>query len=269
MIFLLFIIGWISAIVVNGLADNLPISESYANPSLFLPRCMYCDRTRKPRDWPALLSTLFHSGQCARCGAPRPLRDHIVEAILITGIPSLWMMGRDSAQNLLIDGLIVSCFLLFTIIDFEYRCVIGEAVIAASCIIILVGLSMGGNVWQAMIGGAITGVIIFYLLYLLGRFLAWLFRMGQGIEPLGLGDVFLAGIVGVATGWPAVLLAIILSIFIAGIFGLIILGLNLFRRRSIVDATMAYGPYLLISGIIVYFYAGPVLDRIIQILKYL
>jgi prepilin signal peptidase PulO-like enzyme (type II secretory pathway) len=267
MVLLLVFFGWMAAIAVNGLADNLPLSETYTLPGIFLPRCMYCDRIRKPGDWTAVGSTLFHSGQCTRCNAPRPLRDHLVEAVLMIGIPVLGMLGKKPIQNLLVDGLIISSFLLFAIIDFEHRCVIGEAVIAASGLMVLVGFSMGGSVWKGMLGGAIAGVVIFSALYLLGRFLAWIFRLGQGIEPLGMGDVFLAGIVGVATGWPAVLLAIILSIFMAGFLGFAILCIDFFRRRPMAEATMAYGPYLLISGFIVYFYAGPVLERILKIIK--
>jgi prepilin signal peptidase PulO-like enzyme (type II secretory pathway) len=269
MILLFFFLSGIAAIFVNGLADNLPASEPYGVPSVFLPRCMYCVQTRKPADWSALLSTLFRSGRCARCGAPRPLRDHLVEAVLLIGIPSLWMMGKIPVQNLLINEVIVSSFILFSVIDFEQRCVIGEAVLAASFLIFLGGLSMGGNIWKNMIGGGLAGASVFFILFLLGKLLAWLFRLGQGIEPLGLGDVILAGIVGVVTGWPAVLLAIFFSIFFAGFIGLTILCLNVIRRRSVTEATMAYGPYLLISGLIVYFYAGPVLDRMLQFVNYI
>jgi hypothetical protein len=54
----------------------------------------------------------------------------------------------------------------------------------------------------------------------------------------------------------------------AGFFGLAIVGIDFIRRRSVLEATMAYGPYLLLSGLIVHFYAGPVLDRILQIVSY-
>jgi leader peptidase (prepilin peptidase)/N-methyltransferase len=142
--------------------------------------------------------------------------------------------------------------------------VLGEVVGLAALVLILAGGLQGFPALLRILEGGIAGFLIFLFLFLLGRVMGWIFHFGQGIEPLGFGDVILAGLVGVATGWPAVLMAILLSIILAGIAGMILLTVSLAKGETAGNATMAYGPYLLISGLIVYFYAGPFLNWILN-----
>jgi leader peptidase (prepilin peptidase)/N-methyltransferase len=264
MILLAVLFGVIVAIFINGLADNLPELEGRIHSECCIPRCSYCHAPRKASDWLALLALLFRGGGCARCGAPRAFRDLLVEAVLSLGISTIWLMGISLPVDFLISTFLLSSFLLMTIIDLEHRYVLSELLLIFPVVYLLGIIPHGGAaIVQILIGGGI-GLVIFLALYLLGMVLARITRLGEGIEPLGLGDVFLAGIVGMATGWPSILLAVVLSILMGGLSALIIIGANILRRKSTVNVTMAYGPYLLISGIIVHFAAGEILGNILQ-----
>jgi leader peptidase (prepilin peptidase)/N-methyltransferase len=263
MILFLVLCGFLASILINGLADNLPASEDRPFPSPFLPRCEYCGSTRKARDLSAVFSSIFQEARCLRCGAPRPFRDLSVEAALMLLFPSLWLFGITGAREIFWAGYVVSIFLLFLVVDFEHRYVLGEVVGLSALILILGGGLQGFPALLRILEGGLAGFLIFLFLFFLGKALGWIFRLGQGIEPLGFGDVILAGLVGIATGWPSVLLAILLSIIIAGFAGLILLIVSLVKGESAGTATMAYGPYLLVSGLIVYFYAGPFLNWIL------
>lgn len=266
MIVIAVVLGLVGAVLVNGLADNLIREEDIPIHSAWIPRCRYCDSPRKFLDWSAVVSSLFFSGACRRCSAPRPFRDLLVEALLWIGFPVIWMTGATGARAFLIGGLIFSAFILFTIVDLEHRLVVVEAVGLVSLILILGNWITGVDGLLHSLGGGLAGFGIFLFLFLLGKLLAGLFKLGQGTEPLGFGDVILAALVGFATGWPAILLAIFASIFLGGIIGLIFALFTLIKRSPLQTATMAYGPYLMISGLLVYFYGTPFLGGIINLL---
>jgi prepilin signal peptidase PulO-like enzyme (type II secretory pathway) len=266
MIFLPIALGVICAVAVNGLADNLIREENVPLSEILIPRCSYCDAKRKVPDWSAVFSNLFLSGKCLRCGAPRAFRDLIVEAVLWIGMPAIWLAGRSGARELLLGGFLLSAFLLFTVIDFEHRYVLGEAVGLVSLVVIVDGALLGADSLGRVLLGGLAGFLVFLVLFFLGKLLARLFRIGQGAEPLGFGDVILAALVGFATGWPSILLAVFLSIFLGGAAGLILLSLSFLKGKLPVHATMAYGPYLLLAGLIVFFYGGRFLQGILDLI---
>lgn len=265
MVLLLAVCGLLVSVLVNGLADNLPSGEGGTFLSWFLPRCRYCGSTRKPFDLSAVFSSFYESGGCQRCGAPRRFRDLLVEMILMIAFPVFWLLGRTAAPDLLWAGFVLAAFLLFLIIDFEHRSVFGEIVGLVALVLVLFAGTRGFPTFFRTLGGGIAGFLIFLFLYWLGGLLGRLFHLGQGIEPLGFGDVILAGLVGVAAGWPSILAAVLLSILLAGIAGLILLIVSILRGESAGNATMAYGPYLMISGLIICFYGGPFLQWLLTL----
>ena len=261
------LLGVLCSLWVNGLADNLLREENGPLPFAAAPRCAYCDSTRKAADWSAVASNLFFAGGCLRCGAPRPFRDLLVEAVLWIGIPAVWMTSRSTVHDLLIGAVVLSAFLLFAVVDFEHRAVVVEAV-AWTAILFLIdtGIRGTGELMRALAGG-LGGFLIFLGLYYLGRVLAAVFKLGRGIEPLGFGDVILATLVGFVVGWPGIVLAATASIVLGGIAGLIILLATWINRKPLKNATMAYGPYLLISGVLIFFYGGALADGIRRLLE--
>jgi leader peptidase (prepilin peptidase)/N-methyltransferase len=265
MILIAVMLGWMSAVVVNGLADNLLREDAVPLRLMWIPRCSYCDSPRKIPDWSAIFSTLFFSGRCMRCSAPRPLRDLVAEASLWIGLPIVWMIGRSDPHALMTGSLILSACILFSIIDFEHRAVIVEAVALVSLALLLDGLTGGAALPLRMLFGGLAGFTIFLLLFLLGKLLAAIFRIGGGAEPLGFGDVILAAFIGFMTGWPAILLAIFVSIFLGGIAGLGLILVMAIKKSPLKNATMAYGPYLLMAGVLIYFFGTPFLGGIINL----
>nr|MBA2276242.1 prepilin peptidase [Chloroflexia bacterium] len=92
---------------------------------------------------------------------------------------------------------------------------------------------------------ALAASAIFGLGYLLAGIL-----FGQGDDdetPFGLGDVYLAGMIGAMAGFPRVVPALFGGVFLAAVVGLLLL---LTRRRDRTD-TIAYGPYLCLGALFV------------------
>ncbi|WP_052710676.1 A24 family peptidase [Pseudofrankia sp. DC12] len=97
--------------------------------------------------------------------------------------------------------------------------------------------TIGAQLAGAAVGAAIS-LLFFGLLHLVPR------------SGLGLGDVKLAGLLGVALGWTddfsRVLLAVILGIFSAGLWALFLLATRRARRTDAIP----YGPHLLLGALL-------------------
>ena len=85
-----------------------------------------------------------------------------------------------------------------------------------------------------------VGFGVFFLLALIGR------------GAMGLGDVKLAGVIGLMTGYPLVVAALALGIVLGGVAAIALL----VTRRAGRKGTMAYAPYLALGTIIVLLAAG-------------
>jgi len=79
-------------------------------------------------------------------------------------------------------------------------------------------------------------------------------RRGEAVEEIafGFGDVTLAVVIGLAVGWPGVLVALVLGILAAGIFSLGAILVMLIRRRYRAFLAIPYGPFLVFGALLVY-----------------
>jgi prepilin signal peptidase PulO-like enzyme (type II secretory pathway) len=238
----------ILGILVNGLADNLPDGRSETKATDLLPLCSYCGRTRKWSDLSALVSIFLRGGECARCRAPRPFRDLFVEIILGVAIPALWLTGSRMIVPMVTDILLVIGTVLLLVMDYEHRTVlIGIVLVMASLLVSLAWLQGTDHLLWVLEGGA-AGAGMLLVCYLFGWLLARLFHLGGGIEPLGQGDIWIAGIVGIMNGWPGIVPTVFLGIFLAGVISVLLILVNFLQRKPVRNITFAFGPYLLVSG---------------------
>lgn len=124
-------------------------------------------------------------------------------------------------------------FLVVAVIDIEHRLVLNRMLIPALGGILLLTLALHGfpGLITSLTGGAIGFV----------SFLALALVYPKG---MGMGDVKLAGVIGLATGFPGILVVLLVCIFAGGVGALLIL----IRYRFKPGHTMAYAPYLSLGG---------------------
>jgi leader peptidase (prepilin peptidase) / N-methyltransferase len=262
-IFAIFL-GLVFAIGLNGMADNLP-SEYVPYKKIkewLLPRCAYCGTTRKLSDWSSWASWFVRGGGCARCGAPRPQRDFLVETLFPIACLAYASLFPGKPLDLLSEACVLGVYFLITIIDFEHRAVLSEVILMGVVVIGLAGIRNSLTWLLPMMEGALAGLGIALVLYLFGFLLTRMIRWESMTEPLGFGDVMIAGLVGMATGWPGIMMAMFLAVFLGGIVGLLILFRQKLQHKEDTEATMAYGPYLAIAAV-VFHYQGSAIAAIL------
>lgn len=146
------------------------------------------------------------------------------------GCLSVWRFSSPLAALILS---IYAWFLLgIGVIDVEHRLVLNRMLLPALPAVLIGNLVLGlPSIWGSVAGG-LLGFGIFLLIAL--------------IKPgsMGMGDVKLAGVIGLATGAPGILITILICIFSGGLAAFFILLRSRFQRGQ----TMAYAPYLVLGA---------------------
>ena len=238
------VLGWISAAVVNYLADVLPRTRAFSQPI-----CVNCG-TRK-----SLLSVLWPI-PCDQCGRRGTLRVWIV---YITGLAVSHFLWQFPPERLgYYPGLLwLLYFGLVTVIDIEHRLILHPVSFVGGMFGLIQGWVLHGLISTVAGGGA--GFLIMLGFYFLGMLFVRFISKERGFDEdpiaLGFGDVNLAGIMGLLLGWPGVLAGLFLAILLGGFVSGIFLLQRVFRKEYSAFEALPYGPFLVISAIYLLFIA--------------
>jgi leader peptidase (prepilin peptidase)/N-methyltransferase len=252
-------------VVINSLADNLPPDAEDRRYPPRAPRCRQCGQVYPTLYWLATAHWLLRAGHCPHCGARRPLRALWVELACAAVLPYLWLWaGRpaDGAAAILIRFVaavvVVLVFILVVVIDVEHRLILWSVVWPAAIAIAALGLiTPGHGVAKTLLGG-LAGYAITLGIFLLAELFARLMQLlrGQALEEVafGGGDVNLAGIVGLAVGWPGVILSLLITVVAGGLFSLGFIIVQVLRRRYVPYSALPYGPFLVLGALAIYLF---------------
>ncbi len=223
------LLGLFVGALLNLVADQVPLRRHLVQPS-----CPYCGQKFSPWEWLPLLNLVR---RCSHCGASLPLRRPLLEVGTTLVFAFLWGYYGPGLQLLLVS--FYTCVLLLLLVtDLEHR-LIPNPIILPAILIAGVGGSLQRGPLPTLAGGAI-GFASFYLIALA--------RKGG----MGGGDVKLAAFIGLASGFPAVLVALIAAILLGGVAALILV---LTRVRGL-KSYIPYGPFLVAGGLLAILY-GP------------
>ncbi len=246
MIVLYALIGLVVGGIVNLLADVLP--HRYQQVSR--PTCPACDQPRSAIQSLAVPAFLIGQRKCPSCGRPIAWRNPIVELALAALFALLYNFYGDQLVKLVLASFFTSVLLLVTVTDFEHRLIPNRAILPAIAIAALASPLWFGPGWYlALVGGAI-GYGVFWVVAVLGdKFL------GRG--AMGWGDVRLAAFVGLITGFPGVVTALVVTIIAGGVISLILLLTRIVNLRS----GIPYGPFICLGGFITMLYGQQIMNR--------
>ena len=234
--------GLIVGSFLNVVAYRLPRGESLAHPP---SHCPSCDQPIKPYDNIPVLSWLLLRGRCRNCKAPISPRYPLVE--LTTGV--LWalvMWARwDDAPAIALGIVLVTILIPIAIIDYERRIIPNRITGPAAIVAILIGVLFDQDfVVEQLIAGAAAG----------GFFLLAVLAYPRG---MGMGDVKLAGVMGLYLG-RAVGLAVLIGLVAGVIAGVLIISSKGAKEGR--KTAVPFGPFLALGGIIAIFAGDAVAD---------
>lgn len=209
---------------LNLCIDRLPSGKSIISPP---SHCDSCQHRLNAGDLVPLFSYLWLHGRCRYCGAGIPFRLPAVELAIVLLFALLsWHYGPGSQLAM---ALVYAClFLVIFFIDLEHGLILDSIVYPGMVLAFVFSFFWPGlGVGSALIGGVI-GLGLMLLPYLISR------------GGMGGGDVKLAGLIGLATGFHHVFIALFLGILGGGLVASFLL---LFRLRTRKEA-IPFGPFL-------------------------
>jgi prepilin signal peptidase PulO-like enzyme (type II secretory pathway) len=241
-----FVLGWIA----NLLADSVPFHQK---PSL--PHCPACGARYKWYAWSGTFTFVFQRRACRYCGRKRTLRWPLVELSFAGWC--LFLLSIYSEPLAFASALLLSfSFLILLITDIEHH-IIPHAISlpAIGIMLILRGLTPDVGWTKTLLGGLGGFLIVFGFFLLGGLFSLIVTRLrGEQVEEVafGFGDVTLAALIGVAIGWPGVILAIFIGFLAGGIFSAMYLVITKLRGTYVPLTAIPYGPFMVLGGSLVY-----------------
>ncbi len=252
---LLALLGLLVGSFVNVVIVRVPAGESLVRPR---SKCPLCEAPIAPRDNVPVLSWLLLRGRCRSCAERIPAGYPLVE--LANAL--LWVAAGlrfGASWELVAYALVFSVLLALSVIDLElyllpnritYPSVL-VSLLAVAPLAFLATDRPGPRIVGALVGG------LGYFLFLAIMLFAWELVVHK--EGMGMGDVKLAALLGIWTGWIHPVL-VPYALAAASVIGLVVGTAILVVRRS--NRPYPFGPWLAIGAVLVILASGPILDRL-------
>ena len=239
-----FILGASIGSFLNVCIDRLPQGQSLIRPP---SHCPTCDKKLKAYDLIPIVSYLWLKGRCRYCGSKIPRRILTVE--LGTGLLlALLSFSYGFSLEFVVLAFYTCIFLVLAVIDIEHGLILNKIVYPAIGISLILspfwsslGLPrplLGENSMLHLFLSSLGGGGIFFALFLI---ITLLFKGG-----MGWGDVKMAGLIGLVTGFPGVLVAMMTTFISGGLTAVVLLLVRLKSRKE----TIPYAPFLSLGGFV-------------------
>ncbi len=211
------------------------------------PHCTHCQAQHRPIAWLATSGYVLGRGRCAACGerlAPRGVLTELATALAF----ALILARYDLTGHMLLLSAYVAILILVTVIDLEHRLVLNRVIGPAILLALLASPFTPDLGWKKALVGGLFGFFFFYVIAML--------KPGA----MGAGDVKLAAFIGLITGFPVVVVALLVTLFAGGGISLLLI---ITRIRSTRDY-IPYGPFLVIGCIYALFWGQAAVDDYLE-----
>ena len=227
---------------LNVVVHRLPLRASLVSPG---SACPSCGAAVRPWHNVPVLSWLLLRGRCHDCSSAISVRYPLVE--LLTGV----LFAAVAAVHLgdtpeLVLGLVLVGFLVpMALIDLDHRIIPNRLTGPAAIVAIVLGTALDpGGEPERLIAG--VGAAAFFLV-------AALIKPGG----MGMGDVKLAGVMGLFLGAP-VAVALMVGLVTGTVAGAVVMArLGVAAGRK---TTVPFGPFLAVGGVVAVLAGAPLID---------
>jgi leader peptidase (prepilin peptidase)/N-methyltransferase len=224
------VLGAIVGSFLNVVVYRLPRHESLISPA---SHCPGCGTPVKPYDNIPILSWLLLRGHCRSCNSPISPRYPLIEALTAALCVGAVLAGSGAA-SIALSLLLILLVVPAAMIDLEHRIIPNRITGPGALLALAVGLALdpGGEPTRLIAGAGAAG-------FLLAAALAYPGGMGMG-------DVKLAGVMGLCLGSavaPAILIALIAGV-LAGAAIIARKGAGAGRKTAV-----PFGPFLALGAL--------------------
>ena len=237
----LILVGVAIGAAINYLGDQLPRKRRLSHPL-----CSHCLNPISPTRWVSL--TRFFVGHC-RCGNKTSLRSIIVELFFAMLLPLIDKLTPTNTHFIVLS-LLCALFFLIMVIDIEHKLVLNSVVIPTTFIAFFYGmLTNNQDISKVLLIGT-AGYMMMLLVFFGGKLYSKLMiknvDLSSDVVTFGMGDVRLGGIIGLATGWPGLPQALVVTIISSGI-----VAITIRMSRNYKPFTMLpFSPFVIVGTLI-------------------
>jgi leader peptidase (prepilin peptidase)/N-methyltransferase len=225
------VFGAVIGSFLNVVAYRLPRGESLVTPG---SHCPNCETPIKPYDNIPVFGWLLLRGHCRNCDERISSRYPLVEALTAVLVVAV-VLVKHSAVDIALGITLVVTLVPIALIDLDLRIIPNKITLPAAVLAVAIGLALdpAGVPEQLIAGAAAAGfLLVFVLAYPRG---------------MGMGDVKLAGVLGLFLG-RSVVIAILVAVLVGTIVGGIVMarvGVKQGRKTAV-----PFGPFLAIGGVV-------------------
>jgi leader peptidase (prepilin peptidase) / N-methyltransferase len=235
LIFYLFVIGITLGSFYNVVGLRIPKNQSIITPR---SHCTSCKRTLTSLDLIPIFSYIFLRGKCRTCGAKvSPIYPFMEFVTGVLFLFSFLLLGWT--PELIVALLFVSLLVIIIVSDLAYMMIPDKVLLFFLPILIIARIFIPIDPWWDPILGAFSGFGLLFLIALVTK--------GNG---MGFGDVKLYFVIGIVLGFQAV----ILSFFLASLFGSIFGGIGLLTGLVKRKQPIPFGPFIAVGALISYYF---------------
>lgn len=240
---------------LNVCIDRLPLRKSLVYPP---SHCDSCQHRLSVKDLIPLFSYLWLRGCCRYCRERIPPRVLLVE--VLSGalfFLAFWRFGLS--VQFALTAFWCCVFLMIIFIDWEHQLILNKVTYPAAIVALVIlaidwllpepgilgnlGFLPQPSILSGIIGGAI-GFVFFLIVFLINP------------RGMGMGDVKLAGLIGLVTGLPLIIVGLLTGILLGGLVAVVLL---LLRRKGRKDV-IPYGTFLAIGPILALLWGNEIVN---------
>ena len=251
---LLAIVALLVGSFLNVVIARVPAGESVVSPR---SRCPRCEKEISGRDNIPVLSWVLLRGRCRSCQEPISVRYPLVELANVgLWLAMLWRFGWELELPAYLY--FASVGLALTVIDIDTKRLPNPLTLPSYIVVgvlLLLPAVVDGS-WSAYLTAWLAGLALFLFYFLL----VVIYPRG-----MGLGDVKLAGVLGLVLGWLG-WGELAVGGFLGFLLGAVVGGLLMAVRRAGRKTKIPFGPFMILGAFIAVLWGSDLWDLYVQTL---
>jgi leader peptidase (prepilin peptidase) / N-methyltransferase len=219
---------------LNVCIHRIPKRESLISPPSHCPRCGYELRWR---DNIPVIGYVLLGGRCRQCREPISLRYPAIELITL-GLFLLHYWVFDWTWLLAVRLLFACAMVVLFAIDLEHKILPDVMTLPGIVAGLLFSLFLPPGIVSALLGAVAGGGVLFLIAEAWSRL--------RNVEAMGFGDVKMLAMIGAFLGAKLVGLTFVLSSFLGGLAGLLLI----LSRRGTMASEVPFGTFLAAAALV-------------------